>query len=100
MHGKGSPDPGLPSWLSTVSCGLLVKHPSHPEAFISSCHKGTVRRRALLALTFYKRDHMAVERTVGLGKTWVCLHETLEKTNLTYSGQKQISVATVERGAD
>lgn len=43
---------------------------------------------------------MAVEKTVGLGKTWVCLHETLKKTNLTYSGQKQISVATVVWGAD
>lgn len=72
----------------------MVKYPSYPEPFISSCQKGTVRLRAL-ALTFYKRDHMAVERTVGLGKTWVCLHETLKKTNLTYSGQKQISVATV-----
>lgn len=96
MHERGVQTLGCPSWLSTVSCGLLVKHPSHPEAFISSCWKGTVRLRALLALTFYKRDHMAVERTVGLVKTWVCLHETLEKTNLTYSGQKQISVATME----
>lgn len=43
---------------------------------------------------------MAVERTVGLVNTWVCLHETLEKINLTYSGQKQISVATMEWGAD
>ena len=93
---KGSPDPGLPSWLSTVSRGHLVKHPSHLEAFISSCRKGTVRLRALLALTFYKRAHMAEERTVGLGKTWLCLHETLEKTTLTYSGQKQIGVATME----
>ena len=84
---------GCPSWLSTDSCGLWrkKKKPSHLGASISSCRKGTVRSMALLALTFYKRGHVAVERTVGLGKSWVCLHERLRKTHLIYSGRKQIS---------
>ena len=94
MHGKGSPDPGLPSWLSTVSCGLLVKYPSHPEPFISSCQKGTVRLRAL-ALTFYKRDHMAVERTVGLGKTWVCLLTILKLVNVKVRINTQVGLPLI-----